>query len=284
MQVSRSWLLFVALLGLGGVALAQPMAVPPDIPLEPPAPFAPDAAPGFADPDAPPSLPERGPRPARRGDALVPMGEAAPADAPPAKECFRVSLNDGSQILGTFAPDMPLTVKSKFGNLEVNIQGIGRIDPAFAEEDKFTVTLANGDRLTGKLDLTGVKLKTILGELPLDTDSLYGLEAGKLFEQSGPITRRSLDGRSVVTISRKYVRFQPNIQDPNTPYPSYPAAPTYSPYSPTPTPTSTPRASRPFRAPTTTYVVPPTFAPGPPGPTSGFGPADGFDDPASPHE
>ena len=97
-----------------GVASAQPMAAPVPVPLGPPVaePFAGDVPPPIAAPDARPVLPERGPRLGPDGHALTPMGDAAVEDAPPPKDCFRVSLDDGSMILGEIEGDSKVSLKA----------------------------------------------------------------------------------------------------------------------------------------------------------------------------
>ena len=206
---------YLALLSLTfGVASAQPMAFPvPDAPFAPPV-AAPDAAPRFVDPTEPGSS---------RPEPLAPMGAEVAAATPP-KDCVRVTLADGSMILGE------VSLKAKIGEVEIAMHDIARIDEAFVEEDQFTVTLSNGDRLTGTITVKDVKIKTAWGELLLQAESLASLEAGKLIEESNPHTRRSLDGRTTVTIIKKQFHFQPMVLQNSV----QPGTPTYSPYSPTP--------------------------------------------------
>ena len=156
---------------LAGTALAQPTVTPP------PVGSAPVAEPPIGPADTRPVLPERGPR-------LEPMGGDAAEEAEsakPPKPCHRLSLDDGSLLLGEIVGQPDLTLQAKIGDLTIEFADIARIDPAFPDEDKFTVTLDNGDRLTGELILEEVKFKTVLGELPLKRDGLYSLEAGELF-------------------------------------------------------------------------------------------------------
>ena len=247
MQVSRSWMLFIAFLGFGGVALAQPMAVEPDLRLQPPV-----AVPAFPEPAEPgPTVPA----------PLVPMGGEEPTPAEPPKDCVRVTLEDGSMILGKIAGETKVALKSRIGEVEIAMREIARVDQAFADDGQFTVTLSNGDRLTGKLTVKDVKLQTAWGELTLKVDGLNNLEAGKLFKESAPVVRRSVDGRTTVTIVRKHFRFQPTIAGPS----SYPAAPTYSPYPSVPTPngwgTAPAADARPTIAPQRAPA--PQFAPAP---------------------
>ena len=169
----------------------------------------PDSAPAPVPADITPTLP--GP--------LDPMGEDGPAPAKPPQACYRVTLEDGSMMLGEIDGKSEISLKSKVGDVKIALQQVARIDEAFAEEDRVTVTFSNGDRLTGKLSIEDVKLKTAWGELTVKPNGLYSLEAGKLFEQCGPVTRRSLDGRSVVTITRKHFRFQPLVEGPSA-YPT----------------------------------------------------------------
>lgn len=234
----------LALLGLScGIATAQPMTVPGP------------GAPRFSPPIAVPVPLDSG-----IPDPLVPMGREGPTEAKPPKDRVRVTLEDGSMILGEIDGETKLSLKAKIGDVEIAMREIARIDQAFIEEDQFTVTLSNGDRLTGKLTVKDLKLKTAWGELGLKEEGLFGLEVGKLFEESAPQTRRSIDGRTTVTVARTHFRFQPTVPGPN----SYPTESTYSPYTPGSTTRgwSVPSAdARPVLAPTLTPA--PEFVPAP---------------------
>ena len=204
------------------VASGQPMVVPSPYPPSFPQPAAPDGR---------PVLPQRGPRLGPEGEDLAPMGDDPAEDAAPPKDCYRVSLDDGSLILGQIDPKTKVTLRSKVGELAIALPDVARIDPAFPDETKFTLTLSNGDRLTGSLSFKEIQFQTALGEMPLQAKGLYSLEAGKLHEQTRSVSRRSLDGRTVVTVARKYVRFQANAPDPHAPVSH---GPTYAPSHPTP--------------------------------------------------
>lgn len=202
----------VVILGVAILTCSRAVAQP--VPLVP-APFAQPQPPRAVQPaatapaDRPPEL-----RPVE-GDPS-PMG--GPVEAKPARECFRLQMEDGSLILGEIADEAKLTLRAKVGEVEIKLFDVARIDRA-VEPNEFQVTLTNGDRLTGRLNIAEVKLQAAWGEVPLAAKGLAALEAGKLFEQTAPESRRSPDGRSVVTIARKFFRFQPTIEGPSA-YPT----------------------------------------------------------------
>ena len=141
-----------------------------------------------------------------------PMGEEGPLAAAPPKDCYRITLEDGSMVMGEIDGTAEISLKAKVGDVKITMREVAHIEEAFTEQGQVTVTFGNGDRLTGKITIGEVKLKTAWGELTISDDGLHRLEAGKLIEESNPVMRRSLDGHSFVTIIKKHFRFQPMVE------------------------------------------------------------------------
>ena len=156
--------------------------------------------------DQPPSLPST--------PAPAPMGED---QADPGKDCVRVTLKDGSSIIGELPEDATVSLTGKFGKVEIAMHDVARIEPAVTEGE-LRITLSNGDRLTGRVKFGDLKVIAKWGGIPLAVVELVSLEAGKLHEQTLHETQLSPDGRTAVTIGRKRMHFEPVIQ----PQPQYP--------------------------------------------------------------
>lgn len=74
-----------------------------------------------------------------------------------------VELTDGSRLLGTTRlRTVPL--KTGYATIEVQLERIRRLEFA-ADREAATLTMDNGDRLTGKLGLSDMPLRTLLGEV-----------------------------------------------------------------------------------------------------------------------
>jgi hypothetical protein len=213
------WAWIAAWLLSASPALGQRQIAEPDAP----APLAPVAGPiPTAEFAPPPGGFDIGP------PAVAPL--TAPAFAGPAgADRVRITLADNSQLIGEVPKDAKFDFKSRFGKLALNVDEVAKIDPA--NESQFTVTLENGDRMTGEVAFGELKLKTAFGEVPLDREDFAGLEVGKLYEQRVAIVRPSPDGRTTTTVFRNQKLFQPNTPSTGTvnPYTSYgvPAAATY---------------------------------------------------------
>ncbi len=236
---------------MAGIASAQfaPAVQAPVPVIEPQQPQPATPFPADARPALPPSA-DSIPSP-MGGDAI------GPEEAKPLKDCFRLRMKDGSLIVGDIADDVKLTLRAKFGEVEIALREIALIERA-VEDDEFQVTMTNGDRLTGRPKLEDAKMKTAWGEVPLQLGKgLIGLEAGKLGETTTYSVRHSPDGRSTVAIARKQSVFQPLLQNagPCAPAGSYPTtAPSVS--VPVPTPHRWPMA-----VPGASYGVPTAPAP-----------------------
>jgi hypothetical protein len=176
---------------------------------------------------------------------LAPVGgEPAPADGNEGVNRIRVQLIDSSQLVGQIDATTPLVVRSKFGEVKIPLDDIALIDPA-VDDGEWRVTLVGGDRLTGALKLTGVKLKTAFGEVALDDKKISAIESGKLITQQIAVARTSPDGRtrSVAYRTRQiFAPVMPHASADGTAYPHNPygaLTPAYAPaaYSaPSPSP------------------------------------------------
>jgi hypothetical protein len=176
-----------------------------------------------------------GPAPGAFGGAVPPSVWAAPvaegyAPAIAGVDRVRVSLTDNSQLIGQLAKDAKFEFKSKFGKLALAIGEVTGIEDA--GDNQFSVTLENGDRMTGEVAFGDLKLKTAFGEVPLARKDFMGLEVGKLYEQRVGIVRPSPDGRTTITVYRTQHLFQPNH------------------------PTAIGAVTSPYYAPTTRYIAP----------------------------
>jgi hypothetical protein len=192
-------------------------------------------------PVAPLAPPAEPPRAVAADGTLVPAsGETAAVDA------VRVQWTDSSQIVGEIAANTPLLLKSRFGEMKLTFEDIVRIDSA-VDDGQWRVTLPSGDRLTGELKLSGIKMKTSWGEVQLDDKKIASLEAGKLHTQQFAVARRSPDGRTTSVAYRERNVFAPLY--PGTAGESGPGYPSASPYAPTPT-YPTPAFNAPDFAPT----------------------------------
>jgi hypothetical protein len=231
---TRGWMLMATWLLSVSPALAQ---LQPVAEADAPAPLGPPvAAPPGPGGFGPVPGAFEGPRPPIAADGLAPVSAGS--------DRVRVSLSDNSQLIGQLSKEAKFEFKSKFGKLALTISEVTRIEES--DEGRFTITLENGDRMTGEVDFGDVKLKTAFGEVPLARRDFMGLEVGKLYEHRVAIMRPSPDGRTTVTVYRQRQIFQPHsAHAPGiSPYTSYaPTAATYivpdaAPTAPTITPPS----------------------------------------------
>lgn len=186
-----------------------------------------------------PALPvlEPEPAPVRLGappDAgLVPVSPMAPPSVSTTgrrtggKDRVRLTLDDGSQLIGEIVGASKFQIKASYGELALPLKDVGRLERDF-QEKKVRVTMSNGDRITGEIALESVKFKTDWGEMAIAKDRVETIEVGTLHEARVPVTRASPDGRTMVTVYHTRRWFQPQIgstSDVPTNVPTYPQPP-----------------------------------------------------------
>lgn len=95
-----------------------------------------------------------------------------------------VTLRDGSMLIGELAVPAELKIKTEYGELSVSRKLVSGICWG-GLPDKAVVHLCNGDRLTGKLEMTAVRLKAVWGEVSIDPQHVVCVNWGG---RSGPYT------------------------------------------------------------------------------------------------
>lgn len=201
--------------------------------------------------DAPPPAIEVFEPPAYDARVFVPPGSAP---LPPGRrgegvDRARLTLADGSQIIGEIPADAKVTLHTRIGDGKLALSEATRID-GIGEQGKFRVTLECGDRFTGEIDFDVLKLKTNVGEVPLARKDFVSLETGKVYEEEVAEHRTSRDGRTSTTTYRRRLMFEPSLTPDEIPHSN--RTNTY--------------ATGAVYAPTTTYIVP--AAPGVPVPAN----------------
>ena len=68
-------------------------------------------------------------------------------------------------IMGEIDGEAKIELTSKVGAIDIPVRQVARIDEAFAEEEKFTVTFTNGDRLTGTVSSVDADVPFAAGRL-----------------------------------------------------------------------------------------------------------------------
>jgi len=80
---------------------------------------------------------------------------------------FRLQLKDGSSVVGKLSVEIPLKLKTKFGDVSIPITKIASL--TIDENTKSTkVMCRNGDRLTGQLTTDTLQVKTAWAELAIE--------------------------------------------------------------------------------------------------------------------
>jgi len=150
----------LAVTALSDTRPAVPLATPPSV-TEPPTPGPPKPPPAYRDPYAPPP---RSPYPPRH-----------PAPLEPGKA--RVTLKDGSFLLGEIVGMERVTIETQYGDFSIPAKQVLCIRWSGAPE-KTSVEMRGGDRLTGRLDAATLKLKALWGEVSLDMEHVVRVSWG----------------------------------------------------------------------------------------------------------
>jgi small nuclear ribonucleoprotein (snRNP)-like protein len=104
------------------------------------------------------------------GTGVLLMVTMVRGEAPPSISTrpisVRVELVDGSRLFGA-TPILAVRLNSSVGKLELPLSKVKTIEFR-NEQQNVTVTLNNGDTLSGKLDVTSLQLRTLLGEVKVD--------------------------------------------------------------------------------------------------------------------
>ncbi len=180
---------------------------------------------------------------------------------------FRVLLDDGSMVYGKLSTKDTWKMKSALGDVSVPLEKLVSLEIQ-GEPKSAKVTLRNGDRITGELALTHLKVEAKWAELSIDPKHIKSMISSEYVSGYHMIRRavsvRDAEGNVRVHFIEEVV---PGSASPYTPsptggfysYPSQAAPPTLtpaSPYAPAPVPVPAPLApatSTLPRAPTPVY-------------------------------
>ncbi len=139
----------------------------------------------------------------------------------------QLTLRDGSVLVGKLADDESIALQSVVGKVDVPMNEIMSVH--FGDDGKSQVVFRNGDTLTGKLQLTEVRLTTSWAEVRIPTKELVKLFSSTYIASLGNGYRQVIER----TPEGAQVRFEA-IVPPTASYPSDPygaPVPSAGPYS-----------------------------------------------------
>lgn len=113
-------------------------------------------------------------------------GEVAVGEAVEAK--FALVLDDGTRLIGVPVGTGVLPLETEFGRAEIPLRLIAAVE-ALPDRPQVAVRLRNGDRITGRLRLTELRLETAYGRLAVPVETLSALTAHDQLHRQPPRAR-----------------------------------------------------------------------------------------------